>query len=89
MIFREYSLEVGEMVQWLESLAAFPDDLSSILSTHISPQMPMTPSPRDPVFSSDLHGTQVHVCKHTTHTHMHAHTHMNKIKFSTKKKFLI
>lgn len=37
MIFREYSLEVGETVQWLESLAAFPDDLSSILSTHISP----------------------------------------------------
>lgn len=55
MIFREYFLEVGETVQWLESLTAFPDDLSSILCTHISPQMPINPFPRDPVFSSDLH----------------------------------
>jgi hypothetical protein len=50
------------MAQWLKPLAALPEDLGSISSTHMmAHNHPITPVPGDPTPSSGVHGKCAHV----------------------------
>lgn len=81
---KRLGIGAGAMAQQLTALSVLSEDLGSIPSNHgvALNQPPITPVPRDPVFSSSLKGT-----RHTrgTQTYMQdKHPYTLKYKLKTK-----